>query len=68
VHFAEMRRPIQLIYLLLSYSVAIQEVVHTVMIKKPGLDPKAVKLCRSTSKLSILSKVMQRLAARRLTD
>jgi Reverse transcriptase (RNA-dependent DNA polymerase) len=40
----------------------------TLIVKKPGLDPEEVKSYRPISNLSVLSKVMERLAARRLTD
>jgi Reverse transcriptase (RNA-dependent DNA polymerase) len=40
----------------------------TPIVKKPGLDPEDVKSYRPISNLSVLSKVMERLATRRPTD
>jgi Reverse transcriptase (RNA-dependent DNA polymerase) len=40
----------------------------TPILKKPGLDKEDVRSYRPISNLSVLSKVIERLAARRLTD
>jgi hypothetical protein len=40
----------------------------TPILKKPGLDAEDVRSYRSISNLSLLSKVIERLAAHRLTD